>query len=362
MATTKGKKSDDNHNKAAGRSRSVRPDGDAVPTAPAKRRAVSTKPATTRAAKKQPDTVAPGGSARPVKPGRAKKPGARPKPHASEVKAVPAPAAGVTIPAEPPRLIDALPPKQQRFVREYLIDLNGTQAAIRAKYSANSAHVIACELLRKPNVAAAIRQEQERISMALEITSEKVVARWQEQFEADPGELTQFRRHPCRNCWGKDHRYQYTPGEFDKAKRDHQMARAQALGKSGGKVDIGEFSGLEGDWYDRGREPNVECPECFGDGVGETFFADTRKLSKKGKALFLGVKEGKDGLEIKIASPEKAGEFLARHLGIFNDSLKVEVAEMTTEALEERFVSKMREAQARQMQVLQERGIDPADD
>jgi phage terminase small subunit len=49
-----------------------------------------------------------------------------------------------------------LTPKQKRFVDEYLTNLNGTQAAIRAGYSPNSAHVIASENLRKPQIASAI--------------------------------------------------------------------------------------------------------------------------------------------------------------------------------------------------------------
>lgn len=42
--------------------------------------------------------------------------------------------------------------KQQRFCDEYLIDLNATQAAIRAGYSEKTAAVIATENLRKPNI------------------------------------------------------------------------------------------------------------------------------------------------------------------------------------------------------------------
>lgn len=46
--------------------------------------------------------------------------------------------------------------KQQAFIVEYCIDKNGTQAAIRAGYSANSAGAIACELLKNPKVSQAI--------------------------------------------------------------------------------------------------------------------------------------------------------------------------------------------------------------
>ncbi len=46
--------------------------------------------------------------------------------------------------------------KQQKFCEEYLIDLNGTQAAIRAGYSSDTAAEIASENLTKPNIRACI--------------------------------------------------------------------------------------------------------------------------------------------------------------------------------------------------------------
>jgi phage terminase small subunit len=46
--------------------------------------------------------------------------------------------------------------KECAFIEEYLVDLNGTQAAIRAGYSAKSAAVIAHENLRKPKIALAL--------------------------------------------------------------------------------------------------------------------------------------------------------------------------------------------------------------
>lgn len=42
--------------------------------------------------------------------------------------------------------------KQKRFCDEYLVDLNATQAAIRAGYSEKTAGVIGCENLSKPNI------------------------------------------------------------------------------------------------------------------------------------------------------------------------------------------------------------------
>jgi hypothetical protein len=55
----------------------------------------------------------------------------------------------------------ALNDKQRRFVEEYLVDCNATQAAIRAGYSANTAAVIGHDNLRKPEIAKAVQEAQE---------------------------------------------------------------------------------------------------------------------------------------------------------------------------------------------------------
>jgi phage terminase small subunit len=46
--------------------------------------------------------------------------------------------------------------KQSAFVGEYLVDLNASQAAIRAGYSEKTAYSIGQENLRKPEISAAI--------------------------------------------------------------------------------------------------------------------------------------------------------------------------------------------------------------
>ena len=68
-----------------------------------------------------------------------------------------------------------LSPKQQRFVEEFLIDLNATQAAIRAGYSEKTAAAIGCENLTKPEIAAAIAASQAARSARTEITADTVL-------------------------------------------------------------------------------------------------------------------------------------------------------------------------------------------
>lgn len=68
-----------------------------------------------------------------------------------------------------------LSPKQQRFVEEYLIDLNATQSAIRAGYSKKTAGSVGGENLQKPEIAAAIRSAQLERAGRTGITQDRVL-------------------------------------------------------------------------------------------------------------------------------------------------------------------------------------------
>jgi phage terminase small subunit len=68
-----------------------------------------------------------------------------------------------------------LTPKQARFVAEYLIDLNATQAAIRAGYSEKTARAQGSALLTNPNVASAVESRNAKRSEKLGITAERVL-------------------------------------------------------------------------------------------------------------------------------------------------------------------------------------------
>lgn len=71
-----------------------------------------------------------------------------------------------------------LNPKQAAFVREYLVDLNATQAAIRAGYAESSAKVTGHRLLTNANVAEAINQAKTALAERHEVSLDMVVAEW----------------------------------------------------------------------------------------------------------------------------------------------------------------------------------------
>ena len=69
----------------------------------------------------------------------------------------------------------ALTKKQDLFCLEYLVDLNATQAAIRAGYSARTAHVIGQENLTKPAIAAAVQAYMNARSKRIERKADDVL-------------------------------------------------------------------------------------------------------------------------------------------------------------------------------------------
>lgn len=214
---------------------------------------------------------------------------------------------------------DGLTAKQARFVKEYLVDLNATQAAIRAGYSEKTAKVIGSENLTKPAIASAVAAAQQKRSEEIGITAHAVLGDLWTIAKADPRELIEFRRGCCRHCWGLECRYQRTQGEMERERQDFEN-RDTALIEAG-KPGLGGFDEKGGAGYTPKRDPNPDCTECFGDGVGETFVHDTRKLSPAAARLFAGAKQTREGLEVKMLSQDDALVNVGRHLGLFKDKI-----------------------------------------
>ncbi len=86
----------------------------------------------------------------------------------------------------------SLTPKQERFVEEYLVDLNATRAAIRAGYSQRNADKIGPELLGKTRIAAAIVAKRERVSLKAEVSAAEVLRELAVIAFSDVGEVMDF--------------------------------------------------------------------------------------------------------------------------------------------------------------------------
>lgn len=200
---------------------------------------------------------------------------------------------------------DGLTAQQRRFVAEYLKDGNATQAAIRAGYSKKSAEQIGYQLLQKTSVAQAIAQQQKAsIARTLGGADEVLAQMWQ-LATFDANQLSQYRRGACRYCWGFGHQYQWR----DMVEFEEKRLEATERDKRE-PVDVGGYG------YDHTREPNPGCPRCNGDGIGQPYFPDTRKLPPVSRLAYSGVKVGKNGVEITAISRERMFEAVMKRLGL----------------------------------------------
>lgn len=200
---------------------------------------------------------------------------------------------------------EGLTAQQRRFVAEYLKDANATQAAIRAGYSKRNADKIGPELLGKTRVAQAIAQQQ-KASIARTLGSaDEVLAQMWQLATFDANQLSQYRRGACRYCWGFGHHYQWRDAVEFEEKRLEAVERDRREPEDSG-----------GYGYDHTREPNPECPRCNGDGIGQPYFPDTRKLPAASRLAYSGVKVGKNGVEITAISRERMFEAVMKRLGL----------------------------------------------
>ena len=178
--------------------------------------------------------------------------------------------------------------KHQMFVDEYIIDFNAKEAAIRAGYSPKTAAQQGSRLLQDERIAEAIDEAIAKRTKRMHITQDHVLGMWWQIANADYNELSSVRRVACGYCYGDN----ITMGDDDDARE-----------------------------IDPSRDPNPDCGICRGEGSPHVHIADTEKLSPAAKLLYQGAKETKFGIEIQTADRMKALDNVARHLGMFKDTV-----------------------------------------
>ena len=179
-----------------------------------------------------------------------------------------------------------LTPKQARFVEEYLIDLNATQAATRAGYSAKTAASQGERLLRNVEVAKAIQAAQAARSARTEITQDMVLRELAKIGFSDIRKVVRWGTTELRTTEGKD-----------------------------GEAVTEPYHGLR----------LVAADEIDDDTA----------------AAIAEVSEGRDGLKVKFHDKKGALVDIGRHIGMFKDRVEhtgkdggpVEVVHMTPEAI-----------------------------
>lgn len=193
---------------------------------------------------------------------------------------------------------------QQMIFAQHVLDGKTRVEAYRLagyKCDGENAYFAASQVYRNIKVRRYIyamrKERQTRYSAELD----DVIAQLNAIINADPNEISQYRRVNCRYCWGFGHQYQWRDAvEFGEAE-----AEAKAKEKPTPRDDGGYG-------YNQTLDPNPDCPRCNGEGRGEAVFADTRDIEGNAIHLLHGVKLGKFGIEILTADKDSARKELAR--------------------------------------------------
>ena len=235
---------------------------------------------------------------RPAKP---EKEPAEPK---SRARATRPPAA-----APAPVVAEGLDARQQRFVDEYLVDLNGTQAYMRAVPGTadRTAQVMAARWLGRVEIQAAIQAGRAAMQARTQITADKLLLQAAQIVMADPRELIETKVGCCRHCWGIDFKRQRTQVQRD--------ADFEAWRKKAKPEEVFDEEGGTG--FNPHLPPNPDCIECCGDGVSRDVIKDSRYLSPAAAQLYAGVKRTRHGIEVLMHDKATFAEKLWRHLGLY---------------------------------------------
>ncbi len=157
----------------------------------------------------------------------------------------------------------ALTSKQKRFIDEYLIDLNATQAAIRAGYSEKTAAEQGARLLINVKVQKEIQKRMRDREIRTEVTQDEVIK-----------ELAAI--------------------AFSNGSDYSKVVTKHTVDDSGNNV---EYSDVE--------------------------FKDTDELTEWQKKAIAGIKQTKFGIAVETCDKVKALELLGKHLGMFKDKVEV---------------------------------------
>ncbi len=172
--------------------------------------------------------------------------------------------------------------KQKRFVQEYLVDLNATQAAARAGYSPKTAEQQGYQLLQHPSVSAAIANAQEKRAVRTEITQDMVLKELAKIGFADMRKLLKW---------------------------------------------YGHASGIDTDEAEETGEVKISVANFV-----ELFNSDD--LDDDIAAAVAEVSQTKDGaLKVKLHDKQAALVNIGRHLGMFKDKIEVDASDGLLDAI-----------------------------
>lgn len=165
----------------------------------------------------------------------------------------------------------ALTAKMKRFAEEYIVDLNATQAAIRAGYSKKTAKSIGQENLTKPDLRGYIQKLMDERSSRTQITADRVL---EEYAKIGFSNITDYLKISTRE-------------------------RTIVL------------DGPDGLTFDKDMMQGVD-------------FYNTDEIDNDKMKAVAEIKQTKEGIALKLHDKKGALDSIARHLGMFKDKVEID--------------------------------------
>lgn len=171
-------------------------------------------------------------------------------------------------------IVAKLTDKQRRFCEEYIVDLNATQAAIRAEYSEKTAYSMGQRLLKKVEAQEYIKQLKEERAARTQIEADRVI-------------------------------YELSLIAFSNA-ADYAAV-----------VDEETYVEVDGNW--------IKLLDDDGNPVMRRTVKPvlTKDLTAEQKRALAVIKKGRDGFEVRPYDKVRALELLGKHIGLFEEKVNV---------------------------------------
>lgn len=213
--------------------------------------------------------------------------------------------------------------KQQRFIEEYCVDFNATQAAVRAGYSQSTARVIGQENLLKPAISEKIKKHLESLTLSAEETT-KMIA------DMAKANITDYMvkktiEHTPRVRKGLQEL-------IDELEYKLELEEEFCAEKGFTEKEYDDFQEQLQPIRDKILRYRIELrknPDASRIVNGETEFIDTFDLDiEKIKAdkqfgKVKSFKQGKYGLEVELYASDAALDKLAKIHGLYKDNLNI---------------------------------------
>lgn len=218
------------------------------------------------------------------------------------------------------KMLDALAPWEAVFVIEFAKTGNASGAYRKAKphVAPSTVQTLGWRLTYDERISEAVRVARRSLCADILIEARDIVREWAMIAGADPAELIRPVHRCCRYCHGEGHGYQW--------KDDMEYAKAcqSALDDVKGTDAQPVFPDCSGGFGFNSRNlVHPGCPKCKGEGILDVFVQDADKLSPKGRKLFAGIKQTKDGIQVLTRDQEGALRNLAQYLGMLTQDVKI---------------------------------------